>query len=67
MDSAGASLRDALVHAATETIGTRQYRGTAKPWWSNDPTKANGLKKRLHNAGSKVTASLKARSDMQSA
>jgi hypothetical protein len=67
VDSAGASLRDALVQAATKVIGTRQCRKAAKPWWSNDLTKANNLKRRLHKAGSKATASLRARSDMLSA
>ena len=67
VDSAGASLRDALVQAATKVIGTRQCRKAAKPWWSNDLTKANNLKRRLHKAGSKATASLRERSDMLSA
>ena len=42
--SAVASLRDALVHAATKAIGTWQCRKAAKPWWSSDLTKANNLK-----------------------
>ena len=46
--NAGASLRGALVQAATGAIGTRQCRKAAKPWWSNDPTKANNHKGRLH-------------------
>ena len=64
VDSAGASLRDALMHAAMKVIGTRQCREAAKPWWPSDLTKASNLKRRLNKLGSKATASLRARADM---
>ena len=66
VDSAGSSFRDALMHAATKVIGTRQCKQAAKPWWSSDLTKANHLKRRLHKLGSKATASLRARAETNS-
>jgi hypothetical protein len=50
------------VQAATKVIGTRQCRKAAKPWWSNDLTKANNLKRKLH----KAVQDMRSRSDMMS-
>ena len=66
VDSAWASLRDALVQVATKVIGARQCKKGAKPWWPNDLIKTNNLKRRLHKVGLKARASLRARADMQS-
>ena len=42
-------------------------RKASKPWWSNDLTRVNNLKRRLHRAGSKATANVNAQAGMQAA